>query len=211
MGGGDDGGGAGERRTKMAAVARSLEQEFEGHAFALLVFDKDPRDGRVSYVSNRGRGDMLEAMRRLVAAHGGAGAALSAADREALADLARRAVARPVDPRLLTHPVEGPEARRALASLRVDVAGLAVAFSLELAPPAGEPVRHLSVGAARGAVPDPALLRAIAREFGMEDCRFEPPLPNSGEALHAFRPLREGAAAVAVAADAPAARPRWTH
>jgi hypothetical protein len=208
MGGGDDG-AARERRAKMAEIARSLEKEFEGHGFALLVFDKTPRDGRVSYASNCDRGDMLEAMRRLITAHGAA--ALTTADREALADLARRAVARPVDPRLFEHPVEGPEARRALASLRVTVAGLVVAFSLELAPPAWEPVRHLSVGAPRGAVPDPALLQAIAREFGMEGCRFEPPPPpDRGEALHAFRPLREGSAA-ALAAAAPAARPRWTN
>jgi hypothetical protein len=210
MGGGDDD-GARERRTKMAAIARSLEKEFEGHGFALLVFDKTPRDGRVSYASNCGRGTMLEAMRRFIAAHGAAAAALSAADREALADLARRAAAHPVDRRLFEHPVHGPEALRAAASLRATVAGLAVAFSHDLTPPSSEPVRHLSVGAPSGGVaPDPALLRAIAREFGMEGCRFQaPPPPHGGEALHAFRPLREGPAAVAAAV--PAAPPRWTH
>ena len=108
MGGGDDS-GARERRDKVTAIARSLEKEFEGQGFALLVFDKTPRDGRVSYASNCDRADMLEAMRRLIAAHGPT-ATLAAADREALADLARRAAAHPVDPRLFQDPVEGPEA-----------------------------------------------------------------------------------------------------
>ncbi len=58
MDGGDDGGGAArERRAKMAGIARLLEQEFAGRGFALLVFDKAPRDGRVSYVSNCDRGE----------------------------------------------------------------------------------------------------------------------------------------------------------
>ncbi len=207
---GVDDGVARERQRQIGAVARSLEQTFEGQGFALLVFDKPPRDGRVSYASNCGRGDMLEAMRRFIAANGAA-ASLTAADREALDHLARRALAHPMDPRLFAHPVEGPEARRVLASLRVTVQGLVVAFSLDLTPPAWEPVRHLSVGAPDGASPDPALLQEIARAFGMEGCRFEaPPPPHGGEALHAFRPLREGAAA-AMAAAAPDARPRWTN
>jgi hypothetical protein len=209
--GGGDGGGAGERRNKVTAIARSLEKEFEGQGFALLVFDKDPRDGRVSYVSNCGRGTMLEALRRFLAAHGAAAAVLSSSDRGALADLARRAAAHPADRRLFPDPVRGPEALRALASLRVEVAGLVVAFSHDLTPPAWEPVRHLSITALHGSAPAPALVRAIAREFGMEGCRFQPPPPpHGGEALHAFRPVRDGAAA-AVAASAPAVPPRWTH
>lgn len=209
--GGGDGGGAGERRNKVTAIARSLEKEFEGQGFALLVFDKDPRDGRVSYVSNCGRGTMLEALRRFLAAHGAAAAVLSSSDRVALADLARRAAAHPADRRLFPDPVRGPEALRALASLRVEVAGLVVAFSHDLTPPAWEPVRHLSITALHGSAPAPALVRAIAREFGMEGCRFQPPPPpHGGEALHAFRPVRDGAAA-AVAASAPAVPPRWTH
>ncbi len=209
MGGGDDG-GAGERRTKMAAIARSLEKEFEGRGFALLVFDKTPRDGRVSYASNCGRGDMLEAMRRLIAAHGAA-ATLAAGDREKLAALARRAAAHPVDRRLFQHPVQGPEALRASESLRVTVAGLVVAFSHDLTPPDWEPVRHLSIRAPDGSPPAPALVRGIAREFGMEGCRFQPaPPPHGGEALHAFLPVREAAVAAA-AVDAPAGRPRWTN
>ena len=106
MGGGEDDGAARERRGRMAAIARSLEREFAGHGFALLVFDKAPRDGRVSYVSNCGRADVLEAMRRFLGAHGAGAATLAAADREALADLARRAAARPVDRRLFpgVHP-----------------------------------------------------------------------------------------------------------
>lgn len=128
-----------------------------------------------------------------------------------LADLARRAAAHPVDRRLFQHPVHGPEALRASASLRVTVAGLTVAFSHDLTPPSWEPVRHLSVGAPDGSRPDPAMLRAIAREFGMEGCRFQPPPPpHGGEGLHAFRPLGEAPAA-AVAAAAPATRPRWTN
>ena len=207
---GEDDRGARERRDKVAAIARSLAKEFEGHGFALMVFDKTPRDGRVSYVSNCGRADMLEAMRRLLAAHGVA-ATLAAADREKLADLARRAAAHPVDPRRFQDPVEGPEALRVLASLRVRVAGLVVAFSHDLTPPAWEPVRHLSVGAPDGSAPDPALLQAIAREFGMEGCRFQgAPPPHGGEALHAFQPLREAPGA-AVPAAAPAAPHRWTH
>jgi hypothetical protein len=211
MGGRDDG-GAGERRSKMSAVARSLERAFEGHGFALLVFDKTAREGRVSYVSNCGRGTMLEALRRFVATHGAAAAAvLGAADREALADLVRRAAARPADRRLFPDPVRGPEVLRALASLRVEVAGLVVAFSHDLTPPDWEPVRHLSIGARDGSAPAPALVRAIAREFGMEGCRFQPaPPPHGGEALHAFQPVPGGAVA-AMAADALAARPRWTN
>ncbi len=213
MGGGEDDSGARERRGAIAAVARSLEKAFAGRGFALLVFDKAPRDGRVSYASNCDRGEMLEAMRRFLGAHGAGAATLAAADREALADLARRAAARPVDPRLLQDPAAGPEALRAVEALRVSVAGLAVAFSLELAPPAWEPVRHLSVGAPDGSAPDPDLLRAVAREFGMEGCRFQPsPPPHGGKALHAFQPLREAPAAAAAAADAAEApRPRWTH
>ena len=213
MGGGDDGGARG-RRDKVTAIARSLEKEFEGQGFALLVFDKDPRDGRVSYASNCGRGAMLEALRRFLAAHGAAAAVLSAADRGALADLARRAAAHPADRRLFQDPVEGPEALRALEALRVSVAGLVVAFSHDLTPPAWEPVRHLSITALHGSAPAPALVRAIAREFGMEGCRFQPaPPPHGGEALHAFQPVGETPVATAAAADAtPSAdRPRWTH
>jgi hypothetical protein len=213
MGGEDDGEALG-RRAKMAAIARSLGREFGGHGFALLVFDKTPRDGRVSYVSNCGRGEMLEAMRRFLGAHGAGAATLAAADREKLADLARRAAARPVDPRLFEHPVAGPEALRAVEALRVTVAGLAVAFSHDFAPPAWEPVRHLSVGAPDGSAPDPDLLRAVAREFGMEGCRFTtPPPPHGGKVLHAFQPLRDAPATAVTATDAApsALRPRWTH
>ena len=217
MGGGEDDSRARERRSKMAGIARLLERKFAGHGFALLVFDKAPRDGRVSYASNCGRGEMLEAMRRFLGAHRAGAATLAAADREALADLARRAAARPVDRRLFEHPVAGPEALRAVEALRVMVAGLAVAFSHDLTPPAWEPVRHLSVSAHDGSAPDPDLLRAIAREFGMEGCRFQaPPPPHGGKALHAFQPVRETPAAASTAttaaADAAQApRPRWTH
>lgn len=206
MGGVDDG-VTRERQRRMAAAARSLEQAFEGQGFALLVFDKPPRDGRVGYASNCGRGDMLEAMRRLIAANG---PSLTAADHEALNHLAQRAIAHPMDPRLFAHAVQGPEARRVLATLRVTVQGLSVAFSLDLTPPSWEPVRHLSIGARDGALPASGLLDEIARVFGMEGCRFEaPPPPHGGDTLHAFRPLREGAAA-AIAAP-PDDRPRWTN
>ncbi|MBD0271689.1 MAG: hypothetical protein ICV73_07140, partial [Acetobacteraceae bacterium] len=161
---------------------------------------------------NRGRGEMLEALRRFVAAHGAAAAVLGAADREALADLARRAAAHPADRRVFADPVRGPDALRASASLRVEVAGVGVAFSHDLTPPAWEPVRHLSIRAPDGSPPAPALVRAIAREFGMEGCRFQPaPPPHGGEALHAFLPVREGTAAAAATPDVPADRPRWTH
>jgi hypothetical protein len=210
MGGGDSGGARG-RREKMAAVARSLERAFEGHGFAVLVFDKTAREGRVSYMSNCGRGTMLEALRRFIAAHGAAAAVLGAADREALADLARRAAARPADRRLFADPVRGPEAVRASASLRVEVAGVVVAFSHDLTPPGWEPVRHLSVATRDGSPPALALAREIAREFGMEGCRFQhAPPPHGGEALHAFQPMPEGAMAAA-AADVPTDRPRWTN
>lgn len=205
------GGGARDRRDKMAAVARALERAFEGHGFAVLVFDKTAREGRVSYMSNCGRGTMLEALRRFVAAHGAAAAVLGVADREKLADLARQAAAHPADRRVFPDLVRGPEALRALASLRVDVAGVVVAFSHDLTPPDWEPVRHLSIRAPDGSPPAPALVRGIAREFGMEGCRFQPaPPPHGGEALHAFLPVREGAVAT-VAADARADRPPWTN
>ena len=82
-----------------------------------------------------------------------------------------------------------------------------------LVPPAWEPVRHFSVGAPDGSAPDPDLLRAIAREFGMEGCRFQPPPPpHGGKALHGFQPVREAPAVATAAADAAQApRPRWTH
>jgi hypothetical protein len=55
-------------------------------------------------------------------------------------------------------------------------------------------------------------VREIAREFGMEGCRFQPaPPPHGGEALHAFQPVREVAMTAAAAADTPADRPRWTN
>ena len=217
MGGGEDDSRARERRSKMAGIARLLEREFAGHGFALLVFDKAPRDGRVSYVSNCGRGEMLEAMRRFLGAHRAGAATLAAADREALADLARRAAARPADRRVFADPVRGPDALRAAASLRVEVAGVVVAFSHDLTPPAWEPVRHLSIRTPDGSPPAPALVRAIAREFGMEGCRFTTaPPPHGGKALHAFQPVREAPAAATAAADAAAdaaqaPRPRWTH
>lgn len=205
------GGGAGERRGKMTEVARSLERAFEGHGFAVLVFDKTAREGRVSYMSNCGRGTMLEALRRFLAAHGTAAAALGAADRGALADLARRAAANPADRRLFADPARGPEALRGLASLRAEVAGVVVAFSHDLTPPGWEPVRHLSIAARDGSAPAPALVREIAREFGMEGCVFRPaPPPHGGEALHAFQPVT-GGAVTAAAADTPDTRPRWTN
>ncbi len=208
---GPDGGGAGERRDRMAAVARSLERAFEGQGFAVLVFDKTAREGRVSYVSNCGRGTMLEALRRFMAAHGAAAAVLGAADRGKLAHLARRAAAHPADRRVVADPVRGPEALRAVAALRAEVAGVVVAFSHDLTPPDWEPVLHLSVRAPDGSPPAPALVREVAREFGMEGCRFQPaPPPHGGEALHAFLPVREAAVAAA-AVDAPAGRPRWTN
>ena len=74
----------------------------------------------------------------------------------------------------------------------MSVAGLVVAFSHDLTPPSWEPVRHLSVSAPDGSAPDPGLLRAIAREFGMEGCRFTaPPPPHGGKVLHAFQPVRD--------------------
>ncbi|GAA0588002.1 hypothetical protein GCM10009416_28170 [Craurococcus roseus] len=210
--GGGDGGGAGGRRDRMAAAARSLEKEFEGRGFALLVFGDDARDGRIGYISNRPRGAMLEALRAFVAAHGAAAAVLGAADRERLADLARRAAAHPADRRVFADPVRGPGALRALASLRVEAAGVVVAFSHDLTPPDWEPVLHLSVAAPDGSPPAPALVREIARGFGMEGCRFRPaPPPHGGEALHAFLPVREAAVAAAAADDDPADRPRWTN
>ena len=80
-----------------------------------------------------------------------------------------------------------------------------------MTPPGWEPVRHLSVATRDGSPPALALAREIAREFGMEGCRFQPaPPPHGGEALHAFQPMPEGAMAAA-AADVPTDRPRWTN
>ena len=91
------------------------------------------------------------------------------------------------------------------------MAGVVVAFSHDLTPPGWEPVRHLSIRARDGSPPAAALVREIAREFGMEGCRFQPaPPPHGGEALHAFLPLREGAVTTA-AVDAPSQMPRWTN
>lgn len=55
----------------MNAVAQGLAEVFEGYGFALLVFDKNANDGRMNYICNCNREDMLVAMREFIASNEG--------------------------------------------------------------------------------------------------------------------------------------------
>lgn len=51
---------------KMRELAGLLDNYFKPMGFALLVFPRDTTDGRMNYISNAVRGDMLEAMQEFI-------------------------------------------------------------------------------------------------------------------------------------------------
>lgn len=56
-----------EHHATMNATAEALGEIFKGYGFALLVFPLGENDGRMNYVCNCERGDMLTAMREFIA------------------------------------------------------------------------------------------------------------------------------------------------
>jgi len=56
-----------QRRDVMNVVASILTDAFRGYGFCLLVFDLNSHDGRMNYISNAQRKDMLTAMREFIA------------------------------------------------------------------------------------------------------------------------------------------------
>ena len=62
-----------ERRHRrlMNKIAKALEATFEGCGFALLIFDFNTDDGRVNYISNARREDMITAMKEFIARNEG--------------------------------------------------------------------------------------------------------------------------------------------
>lgn len=59
----------GKHRKLMNRVARALDKRFKGYGFALFVFDFDRTDGggRVNYISNGRREDMIVAVKEWIA------------------------------------------------------------------------------------------------------------------------------------------------
>lgn len=56
----------------MNAVAEVLAETFQGYGFTLLVFEMDkPEGGRMNYISNARREEMLIAMKEFIAANEG--------------------------------------------------------------------------------------------------------------------------------------------
>lgn len=53
--------------TEMNRVAEAIDAIFDGYGFCLLVFDKDTTDGRMNYICNCNRADMICAMKELIA------------------------------------------------------------------------------------------------------------------------------------------------
>lgn len=59
-------------REKMRAVAEALDDVFRPAGFALLIFPlNEPHEGRVNYISNANREDMLAAMKEFIARNEG--------------------------------------------------------------------------------------------------------------------------------------------
>lgn len=68
-----------EHKETMNKVAELLGGLFKGYGFTLLVFPFGPRDdGRMNYISNAQRPDMLLAMKEFIARHEGRSADSSA-------------------------------------------------------------------------------------------------------------------------------------
>lgn len=51
----------------MNAIAEVLDGALDGHGFCLLVFDKNSSDGRMNYICNCERSDMITAMKEFIA------------------------------------------------------------------------------------------------------------------------------------------------
>lgn len=58
-------------RDDMNLVGRMLSAVFKPFGFTLLVFDVNRHDGRMNYISNANRADMLVAMKEFIAKHEG--------------------------------------------------------------------------------------------------------------------------------------------
>lgn len=52
-------------------IAKALDEGLGGQGFCLLLFPLDSEGGRIAYVSNADRDDMLTAMREFIARHEG--------------------------------------------------------------------------------------------------------------------------------------------
>lgn len=52
---------------QMNAVASVLDDTFKGYGFMLLVFDKNSTEGRMNYICNCRREEMLIAMKEFIA------------------------------------------------------------------------------------------------------------------------------------------------
>jgi hypothetical protein len=60
-----------QHRELMNQVAKVLDITFQGYGWTLLVFDFHRQDGRMNYISNAQRADMLTAMKGFIAANEG--------------------------------------------------------------------------------------------------------------------------------------------
>jgi hypothetical protein len=54
-------------RDDMNEVAKLLNMALHGAGFCLLVFDRNTAEGRMNYISNANRDDMLTALKEFVA------------------------------------------------------------------------------------------------------------------------------------------------
>jgi hypothetical protein len=52
---------------EMNLVAKILQRELAGAGFCLLVFDQHDTDGRMNYISNANREDMVVALKEFIA------------------------------------------------------------------------------------------------------------------------------------------------
>ena len=51
----------------MNALADVLDDAFTGHGFMLMVFDLETHSGRMNYISNANRDDMIAALKEFIA------------------------------------------------------------------------------------------------------------------------------------------------
>jgi hypothetical protein len=56
-----------EYREAMNRIAAFLDDTFKGSGFTLLVFQLNSTDGRMNYISNAGRAEMITAMKEFIA------------------------------------------------------------------------------------------------------------------------------------------------
>ena len=60
-----------KHRELMNTVAGVLDDVFDGYGFCLLVFDQNTEEGRMNYISNSNRDDMITALKEFIANHEG--------------------------------------------------------------------------------------------------------------------------------------------